>query len=95
MTASVQPTKPPPITLAPNFQPGKAMSAARRGGLVWSPPKARPQPSGAAGHRGVIANGPLKTWTAGIKASLAERHNRRRVENRRRKENGYRLGIDY
>jgi len=92
MKTSVQLNKP----FAPKFQPTKAVTG-RRGGHVWSPPQAKLQPASAAGHRG-IANGPLKGRTgvgAGGTTSLAERHTRRCVENRRRKENEYRLGIDY
>jgi len=89
MKTSVQSNKPS----FPRFQPIKA-AAGRRGGHVWSPPQAKLQPSSAAGHRG-IANGPIKGRTSGPTPSLAERHTRRCMENRRRKEVGYRLGVDY
>jgi len=87
MRSSVQPTKPP---VTSKFQPAKVTPPAGRGRLVWSPPQVKLQPFRAAGHQGVT-NGPLKGRTT----SLAERHTRRCMENRRRKEVGYRLGVDY
>ena len=92
MKTSVQPTTTKPSTPA-RFQPTKAV-AGRRGAHVWSPPRAKLQPASAAGHSGVT-NGPLKGRTGIGTASLAERHTRRCLENRRRKENAYRLGVDY
>jgi len=89
MKTSVQPAR---QSIPPKFQPTKVV-AGRRGGHVWSPPHAKLQPASAAGHRG-ITNGPLKGRTA-VGASTAERHTRRCMENRRRKEIGYRLGVDY
>ena len=90
MKTSVQPNKPP----VPKFQPSKLV-AGHRGGHVWTPPQAKLQPASAAGYSGV-ANGPLKGRTAtGGTSSLAERHTRRRIENKHRKATGYRLGIDY
>jgi len=84
MKTNVQSTKPS----IPKFQPNKVVDA---------PFQAKLQPASVAGYRG-ITNGPLKGLIKvgmGGTVPLAERHTRRCMENRRRKETGYRLGVDY